>query len=323
MKKTIGIFGLLVVICLFTATINPSFISAYNIQNTIRWMGLYGIISIGVAFVIITGGIDLSIGSLVGLVGSILAWMLAVKGYGVATSIAAVLVLSLAAGLAHGLLITKIRLKPFVVTLCGLLLYRGMARYVTDDQSLGFGNRYEGLRQVAVGSIPLPFTGDFALPMPFVIMTAIALLAGFLLNWTRFGQYLFALGYNEQAARFSGVNTDRTVIIAYVICSLLAGVGGILFALDVNSIQPSGLGEFYELYAIAAAVLGGCSLRGGEGAILGVVIGAAVLRVLYNAINILHIPTHLEFAIIGAVILGGVTVDELLKRWFARRRGAV
>ena len=111
-------------------------------------------------------------------------------------------------------------------------------------------------------------------------------------------------------------------MMAYLICSVLAGLGGVLFALDVNSIQPAGLGEFYELYAIAAAVLGGCSLRGGEGTIVGVIIGAAVMRVLYNAINILGIPTQLDFGIIGLVILGGVVTDELIKRIVARRRAA-
>lgn len=322
MKKTLGIFALLVVICVFTTIINPSFISAYNIQNTIRWTGLYGVISIGVAFVIMTGGIDLSVGSLVGLVGSILAYLLSVKGVSVPAALAVVIALSLAVGLAHGLLITKIGLQPFVVTLCGLLLYRGAARYITDDQSLGFGNKFEMLRQAAIGSVPVPGIEDFAMPLPFIFMALIALVSGFLLNWTTFGRHLLALGRNEEAARFSGISTDRVKIAAYVICSLLGGIGGILFALDVNSIQPSGLGEFYELYAIAAAVLGGCSLRGGEGSILGVVIGACVMRVLYNAINILHIPTHLEFAIIGAVILSGVTVDELVKRFFRRRKTA-
>ena len=110
--------------------------------------------------------------------------------------------------------------------------------------------------------------------------------------------------------------------MAYVVCALLSGFGGILIAVDLNSIQPAGFGNFYELYAIAAAVLGGCSLRGGEGSILGVVIGAAVMRVLYNAINILGIPNTLEFAIIGVVILGGVIADELVRRWVARRRAS-
>ena len=158
------------------------------------------------------------------------------------------------------------------------------------------------------------------IPMPFLIMLLLAAAAGLLLNHTVFGRYLLAVGRNEQAARYSGVNTHQVTIAAYVFCSVLAGLGGVLFSLDVNSIQPSGLGEFFELYAIAAAVLGGCSLRGGEGTILGVIIGAAVMRVLYNAINILGIPTQLEFAIIGIVILGGVVTDELVKRFVVHRR---
>ena len=153
-------------------------------------------------------------------------------------------------------------------------------------------------------------------------MAVFGILAAIFLNRTIYGRYLLALGRNETAARYSGINTDAMKIIAYVICSGLAGVAGILFSLNLNSIQPSGLGEFYELYAIAGAVLGGCSLRGGEGSILGVIIGTAVMRVLYNSINILRIPTHWEFAIIGAVILSGVIVDELVKRVAARRRAA-
>jgi ribose transport system permease protein len=151
-------------------------------------------------------------------------------------------------------------------------------------------------------------------------MLAIALAAGVLLNRTVFGRYLLALGRNEQAARYSGINTDRMIILAYVLCSALAGFGGILFSLDINSVQPSGFGDFYELYAIAAAVLGGCSLRGGEGSILGVVIGTAVMRFLNNSINLLGIPSQLEFAIIGLVILAGVVTDELVKRWAAAQR---
>src|SRR5207302_11422671 len=138
---------------------------------------------------------------------------------------------------------------------------------------------------------------NFALPVPCLITIVIAAIAGIFLNKTIYGRYLLALGRNETAARYSGINTDRMVILAYVICSVLAGLGGILFALDVNSVQPSGLGEFFELYAIAAAVLGGCSLRGGGGTILGVVVASAVLRVVSHRINILPIPTHLECAI--------------------------
>ena len=316
MKKILGILGLLLAIFVVTWIVEPKFASAYNLQNIIRWTSLFGVISIGVAFVIITGGIDLSIGSLIGLVGCLLPMLLA-AGYAPAVALVAVVVLSLAIGLMHGLLITRLGLQPFVVTLCGLLFYRGFARWLTHDQVQGFGSSYEGLRQLAIGKVSL---GGFALPIPFFLLVLAGVLAALFLNRTIWGRYLLALGRNETAARYSGIQIERMKILAYVLCSGTAGLGGILFALDVNSVQPAAHGNFYELYAIAAAVLGGCSLRGGEGSILGVVIGAAVMRLLYNAINVSGIPTQLEFAIIGAVILAGVVADELIRRLAGRRR---
>ena len=316
MKKILGILGLLLAIFVVTWIVEPKFASAYNLQNIIRWTSLFGIISIGVAFVIITGGIDLSIGSLIGLVGCLLPMLLA-AGYAPALALVVVVFLSLAIGLMHGLLITRLGLQPFVVTLCGLLFYRGFARWLTHDQVQGFGSSYEGLRQLAIGKVAL---GGFALPIPFFLLVLAGILAALFLNRTIWGRYLLALGRNETAARYSGIQIERMKILAYVLCSGTAGLGGILFALDVNSVQPAAHGNFYELYAIAAAVLGGCSLRGGEGSILGVVIGAAVMRLLYNAINVSGIPTQLEFAIIGAVILAGVIADELIRRLAARRR---
>lgn len=154
-------------------------------------------------------------------------------------------------------------------------------------------------------------------------MIGLAIVAAIFLNKTIYGRYMLALGRNEQAARYSGIDTNRMVVLAYVLCSLIAGFGGILFALDSNSIQPDNFGSFYELYAIAAAVLGGCSLRGGQGSIFGVVIGAAILPLLRNSINLLGMPTTLEFAIIGVVILAGVIVDEVVKRIAAKRRSSL
>lgn len=318
-KKILGIGGLLLFVVIVTTLASDSFLTAYNIENLIRRTALFGILSIGVAFVIITGGIDLSIGSIVCLVGCGLPWMLAVKGWSLPVSllIAAVVVIGL--GLGHGLLVTKLRLQPFVVTLCALLLYRGLARGLTGDQTVGFGNGFTGLRTLATYKIPV--LGGFGVPVPCVILLVVAVIAAIFLNRTIYGRYLLALGRNEQAARFSGINTDRMIILAYVISAALAGLGGMLFVLDVNSAQPVDFGNFYELYAIAAAVLGGCSLRGGEGTIVGVIIGTALMQVLRNMINLVDaIPTHIEFAVIGAVILGGVIVDELVKRYAARKR---
>ncbi|MFN9939713.1 MAG: ABC transporter permease, partial [bacterium] len=169
-------------------------------------------------------------------------------------------------GLVHGLLITRLHLQPFVVTLCGLLIYRGVSRWLTNDNPAGFGELQQVLGPVASGRVGLAYRGEdlvFGIPIPFFLLLLIAVLAALFLNRTIWGRYLLALGRNEEAARFSGINTARITVLAYVLCSLLAAVGGMLFALEFSSISPSSFGNSFELYAIAAAVRGGCSLRGG------------------------------------------------------------
>jgi ribose transport system permease protein len=150
----------------------------------------------------------------------------------------------------------------------------------------------------------------------------VAIVAAVFLNRTIFGRYLLALGRNPQAATYSGIPTERMTVLAYVVSSGLAGLGGVLFVLDVNSAQPVDFGNFYELYAIAAAVLGGCSLRGGEGSIAGVLVGATLMQVLRNMITLVTTRNNVEFAIIGAVILVGVIADEIARRIAARHRAA-
>ncbi len=328
MKQNLGIIGLLAFVVLLTSFWTDGlFLQSNNLENVIRRTSLFGIISIGVAFVIITGGIDLSIGSVICLVGCGLPWMLS-HGVPLPAAFLAALAACLAIGLWHGFLIAKLKLQPFVVTLCGLLIYRGITRGFAHDETQGFGSEYGGVRKLANGEIlevPLPFNENaLQIPIPFLILLAVAALAAVFLNQTIWGRHLLALGRNEEAARYSGIRTDRMVILSYVICSLAAGLGGVLFVMDVNMAQPSDFGNFYELYAIAAAVLGGCSLRGGYGSILGVVVGAALMQVLRNMINLVDvIPTNIEFAVIGAVILGGVVVDESVKQLARKRWRAV
>ena len=329
-KNVLGIFILLVAIFVITAVINPKFLNAYNMQNLIKWSSLYAVMSLGVAFVIITGGIDLSIGSVVGLVSVVLSICLKLEGMDPWSAIGITLVLSLGIGLLHGLLITKAKVQPFVVTLCGLLVYRSMGRWLTDNQSIGpmpyeddagYKNleQIQGLDFLFSGKVAL---GSFNLPTPALFILVLSIAAAVFLRRTIWGRYLFALGNNEEGTRYSGINTDRMKILAYVLCSLFAGIAGILFAFELDSVQPAQTGEFYELYAIAAAVLGGCSLRGGEGSVLGVVIAAAVIRLIYNSINMVGISTHLEFGILGLVILLGVIGDEFLKKAVARKQAA-
>lgn len=243
------------------------------------------------------------------------------------TAIVLVLVIGLALGVIHGLLITKVELQPFVVTLCGLLIYRGVARYLADDQVQGFGTEYTNSVQglVALGKWDLGFSSygePMAIPFPFFILIVTAIIASVFLNKTIWGRYMQALGHNEPAARYSGINTHAITILAYIICAVLASVGGMLFAMDSNSVSPSAFGNFFELYAIAAAVLGGCSLRGGEGGILGVVIGTAVMQTLKNSIQLLGISDKLEYVIVGGVLLVGVIADQYIKRAVDRRRAA-
>jgi ribose transport system permease protein len=230
-------------------------------------------------------------------------------------------------GTIHGLLITRLRLQPFVVTLCGLLIYRGLSRQLVNDQAVGFGNEYsDGLSLLGSGKWTLFHwvesgqAQSFGIPYPFFIFVIVAVVAAVFLNRTIGGRYLLALGRNEEAARFSGINTKKYVSLAYIICTVSAAVAGMLFALNFNSVSPSSFGNFFELYAIAAAVLGGCSLRGGEGTIFGVVLGTAVMQMLNNMILLMKISDKLEFAIIGFVILLGVTGDELFRRMAARKR---
>jgi ribose transport system permease protein len=307
-RKEIGVLLLLVALCGIVAAASPQFLSPTNLQNLARLVGMYGIFSIGVGVVIITGGIDLSVGSICALLGVLLSMMLVEWGWPPAAALAAVIALGGGLGAAHGLLVARLRLQPFIVTLCGLLLYRGAARYIADDSTKGFGTGegFEWLRALASGSVS-------GVPMPFILMCVVAALAWVLLHRSVYGRHLFAIGHNAEAARYSGVKTGAVTAWAYVLSGVLAAVSAVIIAFYTNSISPASHGNFYELYAIAAAVVGGCSLRGGEGSVLGIVMGAALLQVLRNLVNLLDIPGSLDFAVMGAVILIGAMADQLFR----------
>jgi ribose transport system permease protein len=307
-RKELSVFILLVALCAVVSVWNPQFLSGANIQNMSRLIGTYGIFSIGVGIVIVTGGIDLSVGSIFALLGVLLSMMLAEWHWPALLAAAVALALGAGLGMGHGMLITRLRLQPFIVTLCGLLLYRGLARYIAADTTKGFGTGagFEWLRDVATAN-------PGGVPMPFILLVIVSVVMGVLLHGSVYGRHLFAVGRNEEAARYSGINSRNVIAGAYVISGALAGLAAILIAFYTNSVSPSTHGNFYELYAIAAAVLGGCSLRGGEGSIVGIVIGAALLQVLRNIVNLLDIPGSLDFAVMGAVILIGVVADQIFR----------
>jgi ribose transport system permease protein len=309
MKKELAIFLLLVVLCVIVTALNPRFLSAANLQNTARLIGAFGIFSLGLGLVIITGGIDLSVGSAFALLGVLLSIMLTEWRLPWPLAVALIVGLGAVLGACHGLLITRLKLQPFIVTLCGLLLYRGLARFIADDETKGFGDAagFETLQQLATGSV-------FHVPTPFVALCVSSVVMGVVLHQSVYGRHLFATGRNEVAARYSGINVQRVVVSAYVILGVLVGLSAIIFAFYTNSISPSSHGSFFELYGIAAAVLGGCTLRGGEGSVVGILLGATLLQVLQNLVNMLGIPSSLDFAVMGGVILIGVVGDQLLRR---------
>jgi ribose transport system permease protein len=312
LKKELGTFILLVLLCVVVAILQPQFLSAANLQNMARQIGMYGIFSLGIGIVIITGGIDLSVGSVFALLGVLLSIMLTEWGWSAALVVLIIIGIAMAIGALHGFLITKLHIQPFIVTLCGLLFYRGLARFIANDETKGLsGGSFEWLRELATGVL-------LGIPMPFLLLLLISAVIWVVLHRSVYGRYLFAVGRNEMAARYSGINSNKIVASAYIVLGLLSGISAILFAFYTNSISPSSHGNAYELYGIAAAVLGGCSLRGGEGSIIGILIGAALLQVLQNLVNLLGIPSSLNFAVMGAVILLGVIADQLLQRRTAR-----
>ena len=314
-KKDLGLLILILLVGTVVAVINPLFLSPINLGNTANLVGLFGIFAIGQAFVIITGGIELSVGSVIALIGVLFVDMIVNLGVPTPAAVLLMLALGMLIGLAHAMLITKLHLQPFIATLCGLLIYRGAARFYTADGTagFGFGESFPALEWVTTGRF-------YGVPHSFIAMLLIASIMWVVLHMSVFGRHLFAVGKNEEAARYSGIKTDKVIIAAYVICGLLTAISAIFFAMYTRSISPSSHGNFYELYAIAAAVLGGCSLRGGEGSIVGVVLGAVLLQVLQNLVNLLGIPSSLNFAVMGSVILIGVLADTQFAEY--RKRAA-
>ncbi|MGJ4994241.1 ABC transporter permease [Bradyrhizobium sp. HKCCYLS3077] len=310
-KKDLSLLVLILVVGAVVAFINPRFLLVGNLSNTANQVGMFGIFSIAEAFVIIVGGIELAVGSVIALLGVLFIDLIVNRDIDWIAALLIILAGGLAIGMIHGTLVTKMRIQPFVVTLCGLLIYRGAARYYTEDATAGFGYgaSFPTLEWLAAGRTNVL---GFPLPHSVVALAIVAGIAWVVLHRSVYGRYFYAVGKNEEAARYSGIRSDRVTIAAYVICGGLTALAAVLIAMYTRSISPAVHGSFYELYAIAAAVLGGCSLRGGEGSIIGVVLGTILLQVLQNLVNLLGIPSSLNFAVMGTVILIGVLADQYL-----------
>jgi ribose transport system permease protein len=328
MRREFGMLAALVVLCAVLAFSNDRFLSQDNIVATSRQIAMLGIFATGMAFVVISGGIDLSVGSVIGLTGVIIAKLSAPVsgetggfGYDLSIGIPAALGIALAIGLIQGLLITRLGLQPFIVTLGFMLLLRGVSQTIAKG-----GNIYINIpafRQFVRQGL-FEINGQPVIVWPVVMLIAVVAIAAYVLHLSVFGRYLFAIGGNRDAAAYSGIPVKNVECVTYVISAGLAGVAGILYAAFEGQMSQS-VGQGDELQAIAAVVLGGISLRGGEGTILGVLIGSFIMRVVVNGINMFRVGDwrpneNWRNIIIGAVILIAVILDQLVHLYQERRR---
>uniref|UniRef100_A0A7C3SML0 ABC transporter permease n=1 Tax=Dictyoglomus turgidum TaxID=513050 RepID=A0A7C3SML0_9BACT len=301
--KEFNILIALIVLCVFITLLNPKFITPFNLQVIARQVAIYGLLAIGETLIIIGGGIDLSVGSLVALTGVLVALFMK-NGIDMYISILLVLLMSSIIGLWHGFFVTKLNVPPFIITLGTLTAARGLASVITKGWPIiGLPEKFFFIGQ---GEI-------LGIPFPLIILIVFTLLSFFITKYTVLGRNLYAIGGNIEAARLSGIDVDKIRIYTYIFGSFLAGVTGIIIASRLSQGQ-AGVGGGYELSAIAAAVIGGTSLSGGEGTILGTIIGATIMSVIYNGLILLEISSYWHDVVMGLVIVTAVTLDIWRKK---------
>jgi ribose transport system permease protein len=304
--RQLGTLAGLLTLCVILWAATPHFLTVSNLLNVLEQTALNAVVAVGMTFVIISGGIDLSVGSVLALAGICLALALE-AGVPAPAAIAFALGVGAACGLVNGLLITLGRLPPFIATLGMMSVARGVALMLAEGRPIsGFS---EGFRAIATERI-------LTIPSPVLITIVIYAVAHFVLTRTVFGRTTYAIGGNEEAARLSGVQVRFHKTAVYGVAGLTSAAAAVVLTARLNSAQPTA-GTMYELDAIAATVIGGSSLLGGEGAVTGTLIGALIMGVLRNGLNLLNVSSFLQQVVIGVVIIGAVLVDMSLKR---RRR---
>jgi ribose/xylose/arabinose/galactoside ABC-type transport system permease subunit len=293
--------GLLGLGVLFGA-LSPHFLTASNLLNVAEQTSINAVIAVGMTYVILSGGIDLSVGSLVALSGVVMASALRADA-ALPLALLAGLGVGIGCGLVNGVLVTLGRLAPFIATLGMMSVARGLALLYTDGRPIsGFEAAFRALATGRIGPVPVPV----------VVALVVYAIAHLVLTRTRFGRYVYAIGGNEEAARLSGVPVRFHKAMVYALSGATSALAAVLLTARLNSAQPIA-GIMYELDAIAATVIGGTSLQGGTGSIGGTLIGALVIGVLRNGLNLLGISSFLQQVVIGVVIVGAVLVDSFLK----------
>lgn len=293
----------LILLCAFFAILSPYFFTVSNLLNVAQQSAIIAVISVGMTFVIITAGIDLSVGSVLAFAGVTLASALH-AGLPVPLAIMIGFATGFGCGLLNGVLISFGKLPPFIATLGMMSIARGAALWYTDGRPIsGFD---DGFRFLATGEI-------FHIPVAVIIMIVVYIIAHFVLTKTKLGRYTYAIGGNEEAAILSGINVKLYKNIIYGIAGLLSALGAVLLTARLNSAQPIA-GIMYELDAIAATVIGGTSLMGGQGTVIGTLIGALIIGVLRNGLNLLGVSSFIQQIVIGSVIIGAILLDTALKK---------
>lgn len=286
--------------------LNPDFFTLANLLNILRQTAVNAIMAVGMTLVILTAGIDLSVGSILALAGAMGASLIA-REIPLILSVPAALAVGTAVGAASGIIIAKGRVQAFIATLVAMTLVRGVTLVYTDGRPIatGFTHTADAFAVIGTGYL-------LGVPVPVWLMAATFASAWYLLNHTRLGRYIYALGGNEEATRLSGINVDHIKITVYAICGFLAALAGLIVTSRLSSAQPTA-GAGYELDAIAAVVLGGTSLMGGKGSVMGTLIGALIIGFLNNALNLLDVSSYYQMIAKAVVILLAVLVDTRSK----------
>lgn len=300
-------FGTLIVLVVFFSIFGNNFLTWSNISGILLSTAVIGILALGTTFVIITGGIDLSIGTGMTLAAVMTGVLITNLGMPVWIGVLGGVATGVLMGLVNGLNITFLRLPPFIATLAMMMVAQGLALVISGVRPIYFSSSAPDFKQIALGTI-IP-----GLPNAVLITLILAVVAYLVLNKTILGRFTFAIGSNEEATRLSGVNTRRWKIFIYMFAGAFTGIAGVVLASRLDSAQPQ-LGVGYELQAIAAVIIGGTSLLGGRGSILGTVIGALIMSVLINGLRIMSIQTEWQNVVVGIVILIAVFFDSLRNR---------
>lgn len=309
--RQLNVLIALLILCAFFWWRNPGvFTKPANLAIIMRFVATFGILGIGEILVIITGGIDLSVGSMTALTGVLVAWLIlkgafGIASFGIVPAILIVLLFAAAVGLWHGLFVTKLGVPPFIITLGTWLIAHGVSAYLTRGYPVVFPFEHPFL---VLGQEEI-----YSIPIMFIVMVVVALIASFILNFTTLGRHIYSVGGNREAARVAGVKVDGVRMFCYAASGVMAGITGILLASRLGQGTPV-VGSTYELWAIAATVIGGTSLFGGEGTVMGAILGAAIMGVMQNGMVLMDVSSYVQEIVLGLVLVIAVTYDVLRRR---------